>query len=788
MYTEYVTREELGQNPSADDLLTRFPQWQDRLRRLLDVHSGFVGATPPPIQVDTLHLNGLKDVTRVIDSPPEQIGAYVIEDILGRGGMGVVYRARHVTLKRRVALKRLLVGEWASDEEGKRFRTEAEAISRLDHVNIVRLFEFGEHVGQPYLILELIEGGSLAELLTRGPLPISYCVELIESLAHALQHAHDRAILHRDLKPGNIMLQTPDGDWPLDKDDPLPKTMIAKITDFGLAKRLNATHALSESDRLVGTPAYMPPERLDGKNDDPASDIYSLGVVMYECLTGRPPFFADSPLTTLAMVRDRDPLSPTEIRPDCPRDLAVICLQCLQKDPRRRYVSAQALADDLHRFKQGVPIHARATGTLERLVKWGKRRPAVASLLALVISLTLFSGALITFLWLTTAQALTETENARQKTATALKEVEKQSLELQDALAAKNLALAHYQYGETKLDAARASLLSVPEKHRDDSWKRLHRQLFAQRAVLRVDSAVHLLQFNRDGRYLAMYTREPKDNIWVWDIHAGKALFTHTSSTVIGFFFAADNKRLGVVTLSEMANAKQKLAVEFLTLDGRIDGTLTLKIPAGQYPYVHPDSRMLTCVQLSKKDGGAELLLWDLDTGATRKLACKKRPSFAVIAEDRSRIGLFLPTPPSFQDWEFEILDGQTFEKQKEHSHKIVPVTHISRDFKYCESLVSFASKDIGMFSRHDLQTGKLAFSYSHPGQVNAHAVSRDNDFLALAGRDRIVYLVNVKNSKDVLALRGHENHINQVQFTPSGEWLASVDMNGVVRIWSLRP
>jgi tetratricopeptide (TPR) repeat protein/tRNA A-37 threonylcarbamoyl transferase component Bud32 len=294
------------------------------------------------------------------------IAGYEVLSELGRGGMGVVYKARQAGLKRLVALKMILHGEHAEPEERARFRTEAEAVARLQHPNIVQIYEVGEQVGTPYFSLELVDGGSLAQKLAGAPQPPPEAAGLIRTLARAIHHAHAHGVVHRDLKPANVLL-SPDG--------------TPKITDFGLAKKLDEA-GCTQAGAIMGTPSYMAPEqaRGDPKRVGPAADVYALGAVLYECLTGRPPFRAASAWDTVLQVLGDEPVPPTRLQPRTPRDLEVICLQCLRKDPARRYASAEALADDLGRFLAGEPIRARPVGRLERGVKWAHRRPAAAAL------------------------------------------------------------------------------------------------------------------------------------------------------------------------------------------------------------------------------------------------------------------------------------------------------------------------------------------------------------------------------------------------------------------------
>ncbi|MFO0880678.1 MAG: protein kinase [Gemmataceae bacterium] len=295
---------------------------------------------------------------------------YEILGELGRGAMGVVYKARQVGLKRLVALKMILAGGQASSTEILRFRTEAEAVARLQHPNIVQVFEIGEHQGLPYFSLEFVEGGCLADRLGVTTLPVHEAAQIVAKLADGMAFAHESGIVHRDLKPANILL-TREGE--------------PKITDFGLAKKLEEDSSATRAGTIMGTPSYMAPEQAEGRNDlvGPLSDVYALGAILYDLLTGRPPFKGATLLETLTQIRTTDPVSPARLDPKMPRDLETICLKCLLKEPKKRYQSARELAADLRRFLAGEPIQARPVSTLERTWKWCRRHPAAAGLIAM---------------------------------------------------------------------------------------------------------------------------------------------------------------------------------------------------------------------------------------------------------------------------------------------------------------------------------------------------------------------------------------------------------------------
>jgi serine/threonine protein kinase len=321
------------------------------------------------------------------------IPGYEILGELGRGGMGVVYKARQLKLNRLVALKAILSGQHASPEEMARFRSEAEAVGRLQHPNIVQIYEVGEHDGHPFFSLELVEGGSLAQQLRGIPLPIPRAVQLVETLARAIHAAHQQGIIHRDLKPANVLLAppafVPSGRGAMEG-------WVPKITDFGLAKKLDGSSGLTLSGAVMGTPRYMAPEQAAGQVRDlgPAVDIYALGVILYELLTGRTPF-KGTIMEVIDQVRYTPPPPPRSLEPDIPSDLETICLKCLEKEPAKRYTSASALAADLRRYSENMPILARPISPMRRLLLWSRRNKIVLAgsvIVAVAIGLTWFGA------------------------------------------------------------------------------------------------------------------------------------------------------------------------------------------------------------------------------------------------------------------------------------------------------------------------------------------------------------------------------------------------------------
>ena len=427
IYHEILIREEFDETPTLDEYTQRFPQHAERLERLFAVHGAFadddwaddlnaaLGESEGPAREDSLqpdssspspspdesgkaHWPRKARNVRAVEAPP---GYELLEEI-GRGGMAVVFRAKQQILNRVVALKMLLGGGVASAETLARLKQEARAVAQLQHPGIVQIHEVGEHQGLPYLSLEYVSGGTLHDWLRGRPLSAHEAARIIEQLARTIAFAHERGIVHRDLKPANVLLTEMPSESHSHATIPLAKSSIhnpvtpdnvsLKISDFGLARMGDSGSDLTATGQVLGTPSYMAPEQAAGTADavSPALDLYSLGAILYELLTGRPPFRGTTVLETLEQVRHDDPVPLRQLQPRTPRDIETICLKCLEKSPNRRYPTALALAADLRCFLDGESISARPAGLLERCRKLLQKYPAVAALTLVVVLLVVF--------------------------------------------------------------------------------------------------------------------------------------------------------------------------------------------------------------------------------------------------------------------------------------------------------------------------------------------------------------------------------------------------------------
>ncbi len=400
---EILLRSEAGQAPVVGEYVEVFPHLRADIEQIFAIHEMIEGDEPTrgyDNQATKPH------VVKADAKAPPTLPHYSLLNILGQGGMGIVYKAFDQRLKRHVAVK-MVRGALGADDR-KRFQREAEAVAKLDHPNIVHIYEVGEHDQQPFFALEYVDSGSLSKLIAGKPQAWAFCAQMIETLGRAIHHAHGHGIIHRDLKPANILLHQlrEEKSQGTSMSQSLflvridQKAYVPKIADFGLAKLLREDQAQSQSHAIVGTPSYMAPEQVTTSSVGPATDVYALGAVLYEMIVGRPPFLGQTMIDTLEQVKNDAPVPPTRLQPKCPRDLETICLKCLAKTPEKRYASGEELAEDLGRFLRQEPIQARPAGKIELVWLWCKRKPAIAGLIAFILLIAAVGFPVMTSLWL----------------------------------------------------------------------------------------------------------------------------------------------------------------------------------------------------------------------------------------------------------------------------------------------------------------------------------------------------------------------------------------------------
>jgi WD40 repeat protein len=682
------------------------------------------------------------------------VPGYEILGELGHGGMGVVYKARHEGLNRLVALKMIRPG--GDIEERARFKAEAEAVARLQHPNIVQIHEVGEAGGRPYCVLEFVEGGGLAQKLASQPLVSREAARLVEALARAMQLAHSRNLVHRDLKPANVLL-TADG--------------VPKITDFGLARQLDSDSGLTQTGAVVGTPSYMAPEQASGRRQDvgSAADVYALGAILYECLTGRPPFKGATVLETLDQVRHQEPVPPGRLQPRVPRDLETVCLKCLGKLPAQRYESAAALADDLHRFLHDQPVRARRLGLAAQGWRWCRRNPALAGLTAALLLAVAAGFAGITASYLHAEHAREQESLARAGEARQREQAEIALYESRIALAEREWLANNVARAEYLLDRCR------PEEGQPDrrgwEWHYLRRLCHADLLTFQAHS-IHVrgIAFSPDGRHLVTaaglpdYSRkgEAHGEVVLWDAASGRRLraFEGFRGQVFSVAYSPDGRRLlglgsgGKAYLWDVASGAKladfaaaasyqcgaaafapdgetlaipnQQAVELrLAADGRLVGKLDGHQERVSQVVFSPDG-----TRLASADAAGTARVWDL--AARRELWRTSGGQFALaFSPDGKRLA---------------VAEGATV--------------------KLCE-----AGRTVALLSGHNGMVRGLAW---HPGGGQ----------VASSANDQTVRLWDAATGREERVYRGHTSPVLCVAFAPDGRRLASGGANGVVKLW----
>jgi WD40 repeat protein/tRNA A-37 threonylcarbamoyl transferase component Bud32 len=712
------------------------------------------------------------------------VPGYEILGELGRGGMGVVYKARQKKLQRMVALKMIISGVHAGPRELVRFQTEAQAVARLQHPNVVQIYEVGEAEGRPFLALEFVSGGTLSQRLTGTPLPARRAAQMVEALARAIYAAHERSIIHRDLKPANILLT--------DDDEP-------KIADFGLAKQLSDVGP-TQTEAVLGTPAYMSPEQAGGKLRDigPATDQYALGAILYEMLTGQPPFRGETKMDTLDQVRKQEPVPPRRLNLRVPRDLDTICLKCLQKEPRKRYATARDLADDLQRFLAGRPIQARPVGRLERAWKWARRRPAVAGLLAALVVALVGGFAGITWGYFQAEQARREETRARisaeqarelavvarhqeaeqrEKAQVAERRAEEQRDRAEASLYYSRIAEARLEWQANNAARARTLIDQCDLARRGWEWRYLANAFRADLFTFRhrISGAwVHQVAYSADGRFLVSGGGDPFQSdrggeAVVWDADRGKLLqvLPHHRYQVNAVAVSPDGRLVASVSMDGL-----------LRLSDRASGTALRTLPGGQSPIrsaaFSPDGQSLAT---AREDGSVQV--WAVSAGPPlHTIPGHGKPPCGLAYSPDGRLTVAEPSG------RITVWDAPTGQHVSEVSVQPVPLGRVT--FSADGGRLASNGAD-GVLRVWEAADGRLVRSlFGNTSPVNDVALSPDGHQLATACADNTVRVWDVDGGRERLTLRGHELPVRSVCFHPNGRRLASAGNDGLVKVWDL--